>query len=235
MSSEGLPHTITVDGPSGSGKGTLAYRLARHYGWHLLDSGALYRLTALHARNQQIRLDDEGAVATAARSLPVEFIDGEDGVCPLLGGIDVSRSIRTEEAGRDASKVASLPAVREALLQRQRDFCCFPGLIADGRDMGTVVFPEATAKLFLTASAEERAKRRYNQLIEKGLDANLHTLVRDIKERDERDATRSVAPLRAAPDALMIDSTGVTIDEVVRRAKEWIDMRLQHSSLTASD
>ena len=205
---------ITVDGPSGSGKGTICAMLAKELGWHLLDSGALYRITGLAASRRGLELKDESAVAAVAANLDVEFIPGEQGVSVVLEGDDVSRTIRTEEVGSLASQVAALPAVREALLQRQRDFRIAPGLIADGRDMGTVVFTDAQIKVFLTASAEERGRRRYEQLRSKGFDASLRALVEDIRARDERDTNRAVAPLRPAADALVIDSTALTISEV---------------------
>ena len=205
---------ITVDGPSGSGKGTICAMLAAELGWLLLDSGALYRITGLAASRRGIPLNDEHAVAAVAAALDVEFIPGAEGVSVILEGDDVTRTIRTEEVGSLASQVAALPAVREALLQRQRDFRNAPGLIADGRDMGTVVFSDAPVKVFLTASAEERGRRRYEQLRSKGFDASLRALVEDIRARDERDTNRAVAPLRPAADALVIDSTALTISEV---------------------
>ncbi|HEB94956.1 MAG TPA: (d)CMP kinase [Sedimenticola thiotaurini] len=204
---------ITIDGPSGSGKGTIARLLARRLGWRILDSGALYRLLGLAAQRRGIPLDDEARLAQLARTMEVAFDDER----VLLDGDDVSLEIRTEEAGNRASRVAALPAVRQALLQWQRDYARAPGLVADGRDMGTVVFPDAPLKIFLTASAAERAKRRYNQLKEKGLDANLRDLIKEISERDERDRNRSVAPLRPAPDALELDSTGLSIEQVMDR------------------
>jgi cytidylate kinase len=216
---------IAIDGPSGSGKGTVSRRIARQLGWQFLDSGALYRLTALHAMRQRIDLSNESAVAELARTLPVRFEEGDDEPLVLLDGEEVSGEIRSESAGNNASKVAAIPAVREALLERQRAFRQSPGLVADGRDMGTVVFPDAPAKIFLTASAEERAQRRYNQLIEKGMSASLPDLVREIEERDRRDASRPVAPLKPAEDALVLDSTGVSIDEVVAQAMAWVAER----------
>lgn len=206
---------ITVDGPSGVGKGTLSQRLARHLGWHFLDSGALYRLLGLAARRQAVEFTDESALEGLALKLDVRFLPSEQGETTiLLNNQDVTRDIRTEQAGNDASKVAAVPAVRAALLQRQRDFRQLPGLVADGRDMGTTVFPEAPLKFFLTASAEVRAERRYKQLKEKGLDASLTTLLAEIAERDERDRTRSVSPLKPAEDAIIIDTSHLGIDEV---------------------
>jgi len=206
---------ITVDGPSGVGKGTISQLLAKNLGWHFLDSGALYRLTALAAVNRGVALEDESAVADIARTLDVEFVATDSGeVKVILENQDVSRDIRTEKAGNNASKVAALPAVREALLQRQRDFAAAPGLIADGRDMGTTVFPQAAKKFFLTASAAVRAERRYKQLKEKGFDANLNSLIEEIEQRDERDRSRSASPLRPADDAVSIDTSDKSIDEV---------------------
>ncbi|HHC71991.1 MAG TPA: (d)CMP kinase [Thiotrichales bacterium] len=219
---------LTIDGPSGSGKGTVARRVAETLGWRLLDSGALYRILGLAAERAGVSLEDEKGLAELARGLEIGFESrpGEEGVRVLLGGEDVSREIRTESAGDRASRVARWPAVREALLERQRDFAGPPGLVADGRDMGTVVFPGACCKVYLTASAEERARRRHKQLKEKGLNVSIQTLCREIAERDRRDAERSVAPLRPAPDAVVIDSTGVTIDQVVDRVLAVVRERL---------
>jgi len=213
---------ITIDGPSGSGKGTVALRVARELGWHLLDSGALYRVLALAARRHGVPLDDARALAELARGLDLRFEDraGGEGVEILLEGEPVGAELRTEATGNDASRIAALPEVREALLERQRAFRRPPGLVADGRDMGTVVFPDAPLKIFLTASAGERARRRHKQLKEKGLDANLESLYREIAERDARDAARAVAPLRPARDAIEIDTTRLGVDEVVARVME---------------
>lgn len=206
---------ITVDGPSGVGKGTLCQWLANRLGWHLLDSGALYRLTALAALRRNFPLEDETRLASLAAGLAVKFMAGADGVTRvLLDGTEVGVELRSETCGNAASRVAALPAVRAALLQRQRDFRRPPGLIADGRDMGTVVFSDAELKLFLTASAGERAYRRYKQLSEKGLDANLKNLVEEIATRDSRDARRAVAPLKPAPDAEVLDTTQMSIADV---------------------
>lgn len=213
MTIKDLP-VITIDGPSGSGKGTISSLLAQRLGWRFLDSGALYRLVALACQNHAIELDNVEAVVTIAAHLDVQFDTRTTGTRILLEGEDVTDSIRTETIGNAASKVAAIPSVREALLARQRDFLGEPGLLADGRDMGTVVFPDANLKIFLTASAEERAKRRYNQLKDKGLDVNLSDLLNEISERDKRDSERSVSPLIAADDAVLVDSTGKGIEAV---------------------
>ncbi|WP_277052967.1 (d)CMP kinase [Zestomonas thermotolerans] len=210
---------ITIDGPSGSGKGTVAGLLAKRLGWKLLDSGALYRLLAFAARNHGVDLTNEEALRVLAAHLDVQFVAAEGGQPQriILEGEEVTDVIRTEQVGAGASQVAALPAVREALLQRQRAFCEPPGLIADGRDMGTVVFPDAPLKIFLTASAEERARRRYLQLKAKGQDVNLASLLEEIRERDERDMQRAVAPLKPAPDAVQLDSTELSIEQVLER------------------
>ncbi|MEQ3634922.1 (d)CMP kinase [Alcanivorax sp.] len=208
---------LTIDGPVSSGKGTVARRVAIRLGWHLLDSGALYRVLGYHARNQGVALDDEPALIALAEDLPVRFVEQQGNTAVILAGEDVSNIIRQESVGELASQVAVLQPVRDALLARQRVFAESPGLVADGRDMGTVVFTSAPLKIYLTASAEERARRRFEQLKEKGFGATLPTLVEDIRTRDDRDMNREVAPLRPADDAVVIDSTTLTVDEVVNR------------------
>ncbi|KGK41181.1 cytidylate kinase [Nitrincola sp. A-D6] len=216
MSTRASIPIITVDGPSGSGKGTICRLLAQKLNWHLLDSGALYRLTAVAARHHGISLDDEESIQVVAAHLDVQFLAGSaDDVKIVLEGEEVTDTIRTEAVGADASVVAAMPPVRKALLQRQRDFAVAPGLIADGRDMGTVIFPEACLKVYLDASAEERGNRRYKQLISKGLSASLEDIVLDLKARDARDMNRSVSPLKPAPDAVILDTTKMTIEEVL--------------------
>jgi CMP/dCMP kinase len=217
MSAPSIP-IVTIDGPSSSGKGTISRIVAARVGWHLLDSGALYRLVALGGILKDLDPDDVEQHVAVARSMRVEFGsvgEGEEKV--LLDGKDVTNKIRTEQAGAGASRVAAWPAVRSALTDRQRSFAQPPGLVADGRDMGTVIFPGAQLKVFLTASAEERAQRRHKQLIGKGSAASLAALSREIAERDLRDSTRQVAPLKPAPDALQLDSTGLGIEAVVER------------------
>jgi CMP/dCMP kinase len=210
---------ITIDGPSGSGKGTIAGLLAKQLGWNLLDSGALYRLLAFAARNHGVDLTNEEAMKLLAAHLDVQFVAGGAGHGQriILEGEEVTDAIRNEQIGAGASLVASLPAVREALLMRQQAFQEMPGLVADGRDMGTVVFPDAPLKVFLTASAEERAHRRYLQLKAKGDDVNLASLLDEIRARDERDTQRAVAPLIPAVDAIQLDSTELSIEQVMER------------------
>jgi cytidylate kinase len=215
--SGGVP-VLTVDGPSGAGTGTVSRRVAAALGWELLDSGALYRLVAVGAAREGIAADDVAGHAAFATRMRVRFgSDGAGNERIWLGDEDVTREVRSETAGNGASRVAAWPAVREALVQRQRDFARPPGLVADGRDMGTVIFPSAALKIFLTASAEERARRRYNQLKEKDSGVSLAALSREIAERDERDTKRSHAPLKPAEDAIVVDSTALTIDQVVAR------------------
>ena len=217
---------VTVDGPSGAGKGTLSALIAEKLGWHLLDSGAIYRVLAVAAMHHDLPVDDESAVVPLASGLDVSFEIDKEQRRVVLEGEDVTDDIRTEEVGAVASQIASLARVREALLRRQRAFQQAPGLVADGRDMGTVVFPDANVKLFLTASAEARAERRYNQLNDKGLDVNIARLLTDIKARDDRDANRSIAPLVPAEDAVVIDSTDLDINQVFESAMEIINSRL---------
>jgi cytidylate kinase len=207
----GVPPVIAIDGPSASGKGTVAQLVARRLGFHFLDSGMLYRLVALAALDAGVDVDDDLSVSDIALKLKVTF--KHDLI--ELDGWDVSLAIRAERVGEAASRVAALPGVRRALLQRQRAYRKRPGLVADGRDMGSVVFPDAVLKVFLTASPEERAQRRYKQLMEKGLSANMAVLLKDIRERDARDSARAVAPLKKAPDAVQIDTTSMTVDAVV--------------------
>ena len=207
---------LTIDGPSGSGKGTIAQLVAKKLGWHYLDSGAIYRVLALAAIKHHVELDNEQQLAEMAKNLDLIFVLDNDVLTVLLEGDDVSDLIRSEQAGNAASKVAALPLVRAALLERQRAFRQLPGLVTDGRDMGTVVFPLANHKVFLTASAEVRAERRYKQLKEKGIECNLPALIAEISERDERDTQRQVAPLRPADDALQLDSSAMGIEAVFK-------------------
>ncbi len=208
---------ITVDGPSGTGKGTLCGRVAYSLGWNLLDSGALYRVLGHAAQRDHISFENTEALVAAAHDLDLAFVQTGDWIEVRLNGQDISSEIRTETAGNSASKVAAIPAVRDALFNRQLAFQKAPGLVADGRDMGTVVFPNAELKIYLTASADVRAQRRYKQLKQKGIDANLAHLLNEIAERDQRDAGREVAPLKPAEDAILIDTSDLTIDQVTQK------------------
>ncbi|MES9844070.1 MAG: (d)CMP kinase [Candidatus Sedimenticola sp. PURPLELP] len=211
-----MVRVVTIDGPSGSGKGTVAELVAERLGWHCLDSGALYRLVGLSVDRAGIGFENAAKISDIARNMDVVF----KGRAVLMDGEDVSLAIRSETAGNNASKVAAIPEVRAALLAWQQAYAKEPGLVADGRDMGSVVFPEAGVKIFLDASAEERAERRYKQLKEKGLDANLPDLIAEIRERDDRDRNRSVAPLMAPEGSLEVDSTALSIDEVLEKVLE---------------
>ncbi|MFC4931854.1 (d)CMP kinase [Massilia sp. GCM10023247] len=208
---------ITIDGPTASGKGTVAARVAERLGYHLLDSGALYRLTALSAMRAGIALDDEQAVAQRAQALPARFANGDI----FLGEEEVGAAIRAEEVGNNASKIAAFPSVRQALYDLQLGFRKAPGLVADGRDMGTVIFPHARLKVFLTASVEARAERRYKQLIGKGISANMDDLLADLQARDERDTHRTVAPLVPAEGAYILDTSDMSVDEAVEQVLHW--------------
>lgn len=216
---EKLVPVLTIDGPSGSGKGTISARVANALGWHLLDSGALYRAVGFAASLAGLDLSDAEAVTRCAETTKITFRDPKDGgeTRVIVNGLDATAEIRTETCGAAASAIAAIPSVRAALFDKQRSFRKAPGLVADGRDMGTVIFADAQHKVFLTASAEERAKRRYKQLKEKGLGVILTTLLREIEARDVRDAERAVAPLKPATDAILIDSTGMSIDAVVAK------------------
>jgi cytidylate kinase len=225
---------ITIDGPSGAGKGTVSTLLAKKLGWHFLDSGAIYRVLAVASIHHQIPAEDETGLLPLASGLDVNFETTGNGVRVILEGEDVSDTIRTEEVAATASKIASLPSIREALLRRQRGFKQSPGLVADGRDMGTVVFPEAQVKIFLTASAEERADRRFNQLKDMGQDVNVLRLLQDIKARDERDANRTVAPLVPAKDALVLDSTDLNVEQVLEKIEIFIEEKLTKTSTSVN-
>jgi cytidylate kinase len=217
LSRDAIPPVIAIDGPSASGKGTVAAQVARALGFHYLDSGALYRLTALAAQDAGLDLDDESELAKLAQGMRVEFRDGGT----WLEGRDVSAALRSEEVGTAASRVAAKPRLRQALLARQRGFRTPPGLVADGRDMGSVVFPDAPLKVFLTAGVDTRAERRYKQLMEKGMYAKMSDVVEELRRRDERDSSRPVAPLKHYPDAIFLDTTGLSVDEAVGKILGW--------------
>lgn len=226
MAEQQHPRVITIDGPSGSGKGTIARLIAERLGFHFLDSGALYRVLALLALRRAVALDDAPAQADLAAEMDIRFPADSASEQVLLEGNDVSADIRSEEAGAGASRVAALPEVRQALLQRQRDFAVAPGLVADGRDMGTVVFPDADVKIFLTASPAERARRRCKQLKEKNLPAEFEKILREIQARDKRDSNRAVAPLRPASGAFQLDTSGLNIQATFRCVDDFINNRL---------
>ena len=215
---------LTLDGPSGVGKGTVCLLVAKNLGWHILDSGSLYRLLALSA-GDDVDLTNASQLAELARDMQIEYVTSGDVLGIYLRGENVSEAIRTEATGVLASKVAAIPEVRQALLDKQKAFAKAPGLVADGRDMGTTIFPNAELKIFLTASAEERAKRRYKQLKDKGVSANLSQLTVELKERDERDSTRSASPLLAADDAITIDTSDLSIDEVCNQVMQLVEQR----------
>jgi cytidylate kinase len=208
---------IAIDGPTASGKGTVSQRVAQHLGFHYLDSGALYRLAALCALREGADLTDQAAVAALAAGMKIRFVDGQ----VLLGGEDVSNAIRSEDVGNSASRIAAHPAVRAALVALQLGFRCAPGLVADGRDMGTVIFPDAGLKVFLTASAQARAQRRYKQLIDKGFPANMADLLKDLNERDARDSNRAASPLRPAEGAHLLDTSNMTAEQAVAQVLAW--------------
>lgn len=216
---------ITIDGPTASGKGTVAHRVALHLGFHYLDSGALYRLTALNALRHEVPLTDEHALAKLAEKLPCKFVGDQI----WLANENVTTAIRAEEIGNIASRIAALPTVRHALAGLQLGFRTAPGLVADGRDMGTVIFPHAALKVFLTASIEARAERRYKQLIEKGFSANMENLLKDLRERDVRDSNRAIAPLKPAEGAYMLDTSNMTADQAVEQVLQWYAAIKRHA------
>ncbi len=227
------PQVICLDGPSGVGKGTICLAVAKKLGWHILDSGSLYRITALQVTRkfpeQSIYDIDEADLAEIALNLSVSYEEENDELVIFLDGEDITQLIRNEKIGAQASQVAAIPMVREALLARQRGFQVEPGLVADGRDMGTVVFPQAELKIYLTASAEERAQRRYKQLKDKGIDANLSSLVEELRLRDDRDMNRKTAPLKPASDAIIIDTTTLDINQVTKEVMSLVDQRVRLS------
>lgn len=227
LDSQQLIPVICIDGPTGSGKGTVSRLLSERLGWHFLDSGAIYRVFALASLKQHVPADDPAALAALASTLDIQFIPEANGECQvLLGHDDVSEVIRQERVGNQASKTSQYREVRQALMDCQRAFRRFPGLVADGRDMGTVVFPDAPVKVFLSASAEERAKRRFLQLQQKGMEADYEVILAELMERDERDRKRAVAPLRAAEDALLLDSTNLSAEQVVNMILQYAEKKL---------
>jgi cytidylate kinase len=223
---------ICLDGPSGVGKGTICLAIAKKLGWHILDSGSLYRITALqvyrHFPDVDVDSLNDSQIVDIARNISISYEQENGDLVILLDGENVTQLIRNEEIGARASQIAAIPAVREALLARQRAFLQKPGLIADGRDMGTVVFPDAAVKIYLTASAEERAQRRYKQLKDKGIDVNLPNLVEELRQRDERDMNRQAAPLKPASDAIIIDTTKLNIEQVTNEVMYWVDKRISY-------
>jgi cytidylate kinase len=227
------PQVICLDGPSGVGKGTICLAVAKKLGWHILDSGSLYRITALQVSRefpeQSIYDVDAADIAEIALNLSVSYEEENDELVIFLDSEDITQLIRNEKIGAQASQVAAIPMVREALLARQRGFQVEPGLVADGRDMGTVVFPQAELKIYLTASAEERARRRYKQLKDKGIDANLSSLVEELRLRDDRDMNRKTAPLKPASDAIIIDTTALDINQVTNEVMNLVDQRVRLS------
>lgn len=223
----GKPPVVTIDGPSGSGKGAVSERVAQRLGWHYLDSGALYRALGVVADRLGLALDDEAGLARLAEQLDIAFEPDADGVRVRVAGEDISGAIRTEAAGSLASRVGALPRVRQGLLQKQHRLRQAPGLVADGRDMGAVIFPDAVAKIYLTASPEVRAERRYRQLKAKGFDVNLPRLLGEIRERDRRDAERAASPLKPAEDAYILDTSGLNLDEVIEAVFSRIQDKLK--------